>query len=226
MWQATGGSGDALLCPQDMGDVELIELAGNDVMLQKGAFLASHMTIDVNTAVQLSASRALFSGAGFFVLRASGYGTLAINAHGGLVQYSLLAGETRAVDNGHIVAWDAAMTYDVRMAAQRRGWLGSAMHSAGSGEGLMCVFRGPGRLWLQTHKMPEPAPRDGARAGGRRQGTALPCLALLVFALILAIILVGLVLQLPAAFAGQEYAQPPRGQTKGGGGGGGNDRSC
>jgi len=196
--EAAGGSGDALLCPQDVGDVELIELAGSEVLLQKGAFLASHTSIDVAPAAQLSVSRALFSGAGLFVLRATGYGTLVVNAHGGIVQYSLRAGESRAVDNGHLVAWDAAMPYELRLAAQRRSWLGSVLHSAGSGEGLMCVFRGPGRLWLQTHKMPEPAPRDGASTRSRPQGgssTLTSCMVLLIFSLVLAIVLVALVLQ-------------------------------
>ena len=35
--------------------------------------------------------------------------------------------------------------------------------SAVSGEGLMCFFQGPGRLWLQTHK---PRLEAGAKVGG------------------------------------------------------------
>ena len=43
--QATHGEGDALLCPQDVGDVELITLTpGDSLLLQKGAFLASDMS--------------------------------------------------------------------------------------------------------------------------------------------------------------------------------------
>ena len=73
-------------------------------------------------------------------------------------------------------------------------------HSSSTGPNVRvpCVFRGPGRLWLQTHKMPEPAPRDGASARSRRQGgnsAFTSCMVLLIFLLVLAIILVALVLK-------------------------------
>ena len=145
--------GDATFAPSEVGDIELIEVRhGSDVLLQKGSFLASHQTVDLQSATQLSASKALLSGAGLFVLRASGQGTLAVNAMGGILRFDLRRGESRAVDNGHLVAWDAGLEYDVRMAAQRSGFLSSGVASAASGEGLMCFFRGPGRVWLQTHK--------------------------------------------------------------------------
>lgn len=54
----------------------------------------------------------------------------------------------------------------VRMAAQRTGWAASAASSAVSGEGLICFFQGPGRLWLQTHK---PRLESGAKGSGRRK---------------------------------------------------------
>ena len=94
------------------------------------ADLAAHESVDLQTANQFSARKALFSGAGFFVLRASGRGTLAVNAVGGILRHDLRAGEVRAVDNGHLVAWDAAMGYEVRMAAQQRGLFASMASSA------------------------------------------------------------------------------------------------
>ena len=195
--ECRGSSGDALLCAQEIGDIALVELTGNDVLLQKGAFLASHMSIDVSSTAQLSASKALFSGAGVFILRACGHGTLAINAHGGLVQYSLRSGETRAVDNGHLVAWDAQMPYELRMASRRSGFLGSIFNSAASGEGMMCFFHGPGRLWLQTHKNPEPACGDGNRSRSRSHGSngAVTCIFVLICLLIVAGILLAIAAQ-------------------------------
>lgn len=147
--------------------MELIELTGSDVLLQKGAFLASETSVDVSSAAQMSASKALFSGAGLFVLRASGSGTLAINAHGGLMKYELASGETRAVDNGHLVAWDTSMDYELRVASRHSTFLGSIVRSAASGEGIMCFFRGPGRLWLQTHKPQDDSNRGTSSRNGR-----------------------------------------------------------
>ena len=170
-------------------------MTGSDVLLQKGAFLASETTVDVSSAAQLSASKAFFSGAGLFVLRASGSGTLAINAHGGLVKFELARGETRAVDNGHLVAWDGTMPYDLRMSSRRSTFLGSVVSSAASGEGMMCFFRGPGRLWLQTHKPPVDANGGGSsskHSSRRSGGTVL----IIIFLLFLFLLVVGIFLAL------------------------------
>lgn len=183
--------GDATFCAEEVGDIELIELHGGaDVLVQKGAFLVSHDTVELRSTTQLSARKALGSGAGLFVLKASGRGTLAVNAMGGILRYELRPGEIRAVDNGHLVAWDAAMPYEVRMAAQRTGWAASAASSAVSGEGLMCFFQGPGRLWLQTHK---PRPEPGAKGGE----SAVACVVCMLF--FFGILVLGLMFVAPAA---------------------------
>ena len=50
--------GDATFCSAEVGDIELIELhAGGDVLLQKGAFLASHDTVELHSTTQLSARK-------------------------------------------------------------------------------------------------------------------------------------------------------------------------
>ena len=78
----------------------------------------------------------------------------------------------------------------VRMAAQRTGWAASAASSAVSGEGLMCFFQGPGRLWLQTHK---PRPEPGAKGGE----SAVACVVCMLF--FFGILVLGLMFVAPAA---------------------------
>ena len=182
--QANADGCDATFCPSAIGDIEVIKVTGGSILLQKGAFLAAHESVDLQTANQFSARKALFSGAGFFVLRASGRGTLAVNAVGGIMRHDLRAGEVRAVDNGHLVAWDAAMGYEVRMAAQQRGLFASMATSAASGEGLMCFFEGPGRLWLQTHKPPR---KQGVGESGNARQAMNPCLVM-VLAVVVALV--------------------------------------
>ena len=190
--QAGADGCDATFCPSAIGDVETIEVSpDSSILLQKGAFLAAHETVDLQTATQLSAKKAFFSGVGLFVLRASGHGTLAVNAVGGILRHDLRAGEVRAVDNGHLVAWDAAMRYDVRMAAQQRGLVASMVSSAVSGEGLMCFFEGPGRLWLQTHKPPPEA--KGSRGGVKQRGNqCVTIVIIVVFVLVFATVVGGI----------------------------------
>mmetsp|Transcript_36171 Transcript_36171/g.59903 ORF Transcript_36171/g.59903 Transcript_36171/m.59903 type:complete len:300 (-) Transcript_36171:339-1238(-) len=161
--------GDAVFCASEVGDAELIVLREEEpLLLQKGAFVASDETVNITTATQAGIRRAAFSGAGLFVLQASGRGTLAVSAHGSILKYTLGRGEVRAVDNGHLVAWSAEMPYEMRMASRKNSILGTVASSAASGEGLMCFFEGPGRLWLQTHK-PEQA---GASQGRPQRNTA------------------------------------------------------
>jgi uncharacterized protein (AIM24 family) len=48
------------------------------------------------------------------------------------------------IDTGHLVAWDATLDYSVGKSGS--GWIASFL----SGEGLVCHFRGQGRIWIQT----------------------------------------------------------------------------
>ena len=48
------------------------------------------------------------------------------------------------IDNAHLVAWPEAMDYKIQKASG--GWISSLT----SGEGLVCRFRGPGRVLIQT----------------------------------------------------------------------------
>ena len=53
------------------------------------------------------------------------------------------------IDTGHLVAWDATLTYTVGKSGS--GWIASFF----SGEGLACHFQGQGRIWIQTRNASE-----------------------------------------------------------------------
>ena len=89
-------------------------------MLAKGAFLAADDGVEVSTTTQRGLGNVLLSGTGFFVLRASGQGTLAVAAHGAILSFTLAPGEVRAVDNGHLVAWSEHMAFEMRLASASR----------------------------------------------------------------------------------------------------------
>ena len=167
---AVSAEGDCVLGAPEVGDVEIMRLV-EPLTLAKGAFLAADDGVEIAATTQRGVGNVLLSGAGLFVLRASGQGTLAVCAHGSILSFTLREGEVRAVDNGHLVAWSERMPFEMRMAGASRGasLFGAAFSSAASGEGLMCFFTGPGQLWLQTHK-PPPLPADGHREGRRRGG--------------------------------------------------------
>jgi uncharacterized protein (AIM24 family) len=74
-------------------------------------------------------------------------GQVLVGAFGGIQE--LVCDGNLVIDTGHLVAWDATLEYSVGKSAD--GWLASFF----SGEGLVCHFRGQGRIWIQTRNPQE-----------------------------------------------------------------------
>jgi uncharacterized protein (TIGR00266 family) len=142
--EAQDGPGWALLASPLPGETTAVDVsAGQDLRVQKGSFLACTPDVEVSTKAQ-GIGKGLFSGEGFFIVNISGQGTVFLSTYGSIYPLELKAGETVHIDNGHLVAWDASMKYEIVKGAS--GWISSAT----SGEGLGCRFLGPGRIYIQT----------------------------------------------------------------------------
>ncbi|MEY6431131.1 TIGR00266 family protein [Thioalkalicoccus limnaeus] len=142
--RASRGPGVALLAPAQPGDLLPIHLDGREAyILQKDGFLAASDGVEISTTAQ-NLARGLFSGEGFFVLRAGGRGMLFVESYGAIHALTVPAGEELIVDNGHLVAWPVGMHYSLEKASA--GWISSFT----SGEGMVCRFRGPGTLYIQS----------------------------------------------------------------------------
>ena len=141
---ARRGPGKVLFGHALPGGILDVELDGSyGLTIQKDGFLASTQGIDVSTKVQ-NLSRGLLSGEGFFVLNATGHGTVFVSSYGVIHPINLEQGEEVIIDNGHLVAWPDYMDYKIEKASS--GWISSIT----SGEGLVCRFRGPGVVLIQT----------------------------------------------------------------------------
>lgn len=141
---ARRGDGEILIGHQLPGGILDLELDGSyGLMVQKNGFLASTSGIDVSTKAQ-NIMRGLFSGEGFFILHVNGRGVVFISSYGVIHPINLDDGEEFIVDNGHLVAWPDYMEYTIEKASS--GWISSMT----SGEGLVCRFRGPGIVLIQT----------------------------------------------------------------------------
>lgn len=57
-----------------------------------------------------------------------------------------MEGESYYVDNGHLVAWNTK--YDMARSAS-----GGLVSGFAAGEGLVCKFKGPGSVYLQTRNL-------------------------------------------------------------------------
>lgn len=142
---AARGDGELMLASKTIGDVRAVHLDGSySLLVQKDGFLAATDGIEVSTKMQ-NLSRGLFSGEGFFVVEISGRGTVFLSSFGSVHEVSLGHGEEIIIDNGHLVAWPSYMSYQIEKSS--RGWVSSFK----SGEMLVCRFRGPGTVLIQSH---------------------------------------------------------------------------
>lgn len=141
---AKGEDGMVLLAPALPGHIKVLDVRpGQGYLMQRGAFLAAMGNADIDTKMQ-NIGKAFFSGAGFFVQKTSGTGKIAVSAFGAIQEIDVPAGDEFVVDTGHLVAWSDTMTYKIEKASKT--WLSSAT----SGEWLVCRFKGPGTIFIQT----------------------------------------------------------------------------
>lgn len=138
---AAGSVGELTLAPNLPGDMMHVPMAGGVMMVQSGSFVASSPTI--NTDTSWAGAKGFFSKQGLFLLRCEGQGDLFVSSYGAIHPVELAAGQGYVVDTGHVVAFEATMTYNVRA-------VGGLKQTLFSGEGLVSEFAGPGRLYLQS----------------------------------------------------------------------------
>ena len=141
---ARRGPGEVFLAHGLPGELFPIPLNGQtNYVLQKDGFFAATEEVEISTKTQ-NLTKGLFSGEGFFVLKASGAGHLFVSSYGAIHPIDLAEGQEFIIDNAHLVAWPEGVDYEIQKASS--GWISSLT----SGEGLVCRFRGPGRVLIQT----------------------------------------------------------------------------
>jgi uncharacterized protein (TIGR00266 family) len=143
---AEGGSGEVTFAPGPPGDMVHYDVSsGNSIMLQRGAYVASGMNVDVSG--KWDGARGFFSGEGMVLLQATGNGDLFFNTYGGILEVDV-TGEYY-VDTGYIVAFESTLNYNVTVlpGLTTGGKIKSFLFG---GEGLVCRFQGRGKLWIQT----------------------------------------------------------------------------
>ncbi len=139
---STATQGELVLTQPVPGDIECVDLKGQALYLQPGAFLACDPTVELG--VGYAGLRSLLAREGLFRLRVSGQGRIWFGAYGGIITKDV-EGEY-VVDSGHLVAYEPS----VRL---RLGMASSFFSSIFSGEGLVLRLRGPGRIYLQTRSL-------------------------------------------------------------------------
>jgi uncharacterized protein (TIGR00266 family) len=136
-YSAEGGPGTIGLAPGQPGDIVAYEMDQSELLLEKNAYLAS--STDIHCDANFQGLRGLF-GEGLFVLTVSGSGTLFFNAYGDIEEVEVDG--SYVVDNGHAVAWEPSLDYELTRARTIRSFLFA--------DQLLMRFTGQGKLWVQS----------------------------------------------------------------------------
>lgn len=140
-YTAPPGGGSIGVAPALTGDLIVLELQDESLMVQSGSYLASAMSI--TTDAKWSGAKTFFASEGLIMLRATGSGPLLLSSYGAIHEINLGAGETVTIDTGHLVAFTQGIGFQVRK-------IGGMKSTLFSGEGLVVDLTGPGRVYMQT----------------------------------------------------------------------------
>lgn len=123
------------------GDMLVHELNGESLIVQGGSYVASNSDIDIDLSWQ--GFKNLISKEGLFWLKLKGKGTVVVNSFGAI--YPIYIDGEHIIDTGHIVAFEETLNFSLTKAG--KSWVSSIL----GGEGLVCLFKGKGTVWVQSH---------------------------------------------------------------------------
>lgn len=138
---APSGGGEVSVAPALPGDIVVMDLKGETLLVQSGSYVASSAGIEVDTG--WGGAKTFFGSEGLIMLRVSGTGTLIVSSYGAIHPVELARGEKYIVDSGHLVTFEEGLDFRVRRVS---GWKSTLF----SGEGLVVELTGPGKLTLQS----------------------------------------------------------------------------
>jgi len=138
----------ALLTANQPGHITTWDLATQGpVITTRGAFLAAWgENLDISVTIARRGCAAFFGGAGLFLQRIAGNGTVLVHGSGDFTEHQLAQGEQLTVSTGNLAAFADQVDYNIQT-------VGGVVKTLFGGEGLfMTRLTGPGRVLLQTLK--------------------------------------------------------------------------
>ncbi len=141
VFKAPSFGGQINLAPILPGDMMILKLEDESLLVQSGSYVASSLGIEIDAT--WSGARTFFASEGLIMLRAQGYGLLILASYGAIHPIELVAGQRYTVDTGHLVAFTQGMGFNVRP-------IGGLRPTVLGGEGLVVDLTGPGRVYIQT----------------------------------------------------------------------------
>lgn len=144
VFQAPAHGGQINLAPAMPGDMMILEMYGESMLVQSGSYVASSLGIAIDA--KWSGAQTFFASEGLVMLRARGEGLLLLSSYGAIHPIDLAPGQRYTVDTGHLVSFTEGIGFRVRPA-------GGVRSTLLSGEGLVVDLTGPGRVYMQTRSV-------------------------------------------------------------------------
>ena len=135
---------------------------GGSVVLDDGLFLACDNTVTQKVVARSNLSSAVFGREGLFNLSLNGTGICALESivpRNEIIEV-VLDNDMMKIDGNMAIAWSSSLDFTVEKSSK------SLVGSAVSGEGLVNVYRGSGKIWLA------PVLETGGSAGVSSQQNA------------------------------------------------------
>lgn len=85
---------------------------------------------------------------GLFVMATEGEGRVAVSGFGSVRRIDIADSQKLIVDNGHLLAWEKSLDYELSINTSRSGLLGKLVSSQTTGEGIVLKFKGPGSVYV------------------------------------------------------------------------------
>ncbi|QRN82379.1 TIGR00266 family protein [Chloroflexota bacterium] len=133
--------GEITVAPALPGDMHIVQLNNDAMVVQSGSYVASENGVTVDT--KWGGAKTFFASEGLIMLQVSGTGKAVLSSYGAIHELDLAAGQRYTVDTGHLVAFSHNMGFNVRA-------VGGIKSTLFSGEGLVVDLTGPGKVLLQT----------------------------------------------------------------------------
>jgi uncharacterized protein (TIGR00266 family) len=140
-YTAPAAGGEITLAASLPGDMAVLDISGQEVLLKSGAYVSSESGVNIDAS--WGGAKGFFGGPGLVLLKVSGRGKVLIGVYGAIEERVLAAGQRYTIDTGHIVSLDASINFTLRKSG---GWKSTIL----GGEGFVCELTGPGRVLMQT----------------------------------------------------------------------------
>lgn len=138
-------SGEIAFSSKFPGSIRAVQVSpGNELIVQKGSFLASFGNLKNEVFFQKKLGSGFFGGEGFLMRKISGNGIVFLEIDGSAHEYDIPAGDCKIVNTGYVAAMSASCKMDVKM-------IKGVMNVLFGGEGLFnTIIYGPGKVILQS----------------------------------------------------------------------------